>query len=770
MAGGMARTAPPTIPGRVGTPDGTMDKRLRILIVDDSERDAVLLARALKHGGLSCYTRRVADAGSMDRALADGAWDAALSDFQIPGFGAGDALALWKSHQGDAPFIVISGAVRDEDAVTLLKAGAHDFVRKDNLARLVPAVERELREGHERHHRQRAEQALKDSQARYRRLFQAAEIAICDQDLSVLWEALQSARRRNMEDPAGVLVGEAGLAGEMVERIRVNDANSAALRLLEADSTAELQASLGWIFGARAVSALTDLLRAMWQGQDVFRADVSLYTLKTGRHLSVILSMPIPSVAEEFASVPVSLLDITDRLQAERQLRESEARLNFLAHHDVLTGLPNRLLFQDRLEHAMQRARRARRQVALLFLDLDRFKHVNDSLGHEVGDALLQEVAIRLRSCIRQSDTVARLGGDEFVIILEEVSDAQEVVTVVEKLRDGLSTPVTVGGHELAVSTSIGISLFPRDSERVDGLMRCADMAMYRCKQRGSHGYQFYTPDLGASAMHRLRTEAELRKAVERRQLLLHYQPQYALDEGAGRPVGVEALVRWQHPERGLVQPGEFVPLAEETGLIVPIGEWVLETACAQNKRWQELGYPPMVVAVNISARQFHERSLVETVTRTLERTGLEPRYLELELTETLVMEDAAGAVATLEALNRMGVHIAIDDFGTGFSSLSYLKRFPINKLKIDQSFVRDCTTDPIDASIIASIIALAHSMSLEAIAEGVEDRRQSMILRHQGCDQAQGFLYARPLPAEDIAALLAGQTRPRRRRSKPGR
>ena len=445
--------------------------------------------------------------------------------------------------------------------------------------------------------------------------------------------------------------------------------------------------------------------------------------------------------------------DITDRLQIEAKLSENEQRLHHLAHHDPLTDLPNRLLFQDRLQHAMSKARRQNLMVGLLFIDLDRFKVINDTLGHETGDRVLTEVAKRIRYWVRASDTVARLGGDEFVIILEDIQDPTYVGAVAQKILSVLSQPVHFDEQELFVTASIGVSLFPADTESPEELMKFADVAMYRAKDRGRNTCQFYTPDMNARAHELLALEGSLRKALDNDQLVLHYQPQ--IDLNSGELIGMEALLRWQHPQRGLVSPGDFIPLAEETGVILPIGEWVLKTACLQNKAWQEQGFPPVRMSVNISARQFRQADLVDMIDRVLEETGLDPEWLELEITESVIMEDFGEVIMTLTDLKVRGVHLAIDDFGTGYSSLAYLKLFPISKLKIDKGFVRDITNDANDASIAASIVALARSMNLEVIAEGIETREQMEFLLDYGCDQGQGYLFGRPLPPEQCRSFL---------------
>jgi len=446
------------------------------------------------------------------------------------------------------------------------------------------------------------------------------------------------------------------------------------------------------------------------------------------------------------AGIVLNCRDVTERTLAQERIRH-------LAHHDELTGLPNRNLFRDRAQQAMSQADRSRRRVGLMFLDLDRFKHINDSLGHHIGDKLLQQMAIRLSSAVRQSDTVARLGGDEFVIVLPEVRDIQDLTPLANKLLEIISAPVQLEGNELHVSGSVGISVFPDDGTDLDTLMRNADTAMYHAKENGRNNFQYFTPRMNEIAQERLTMETRLRRAIRNQEFVLHYQP--IVSAVTGELVGVEALVRWQDPERGLVPPGQFIRVAEEAGLIGRLGAWVLHEACRQNRAWQQAGLIPIPVAVNLSAEQFRSRSLIDTVSEALALTGLDPCHLTLEITETLLMEQSEQTVDLLSRLNAMGLQLSIDDFGTGYSSLSYLSRFPIQKLKIDKSFVRDMRSDPSDAAITSAVIALAHSLRLRVLAEGVETREQLEFLRLRGCHEVQGYLFSKPLPAADFQAFV---------------
>ncbi|MDG4552818.1 MAG: EAL domain-containing protein [Candidatus Competibacter sp.] len=437
------------------------------------------------------------------------------------------------------------------------------------------------------------------------------------------------------------------------------------------------------------------------------------------------------------------------------QIKRAEEQLEHLAHHDPLTDLPNRRLAQSRLAHAVEQAQRHERRVGVLLLDLDRFKTVNDSLGHPAGDALLRAIALRLRKRLREEDTLARLGGDEFLVVLEHLPRPEEAASVAQNLLDLLTQPFMLpDGSEVYVNASIGVSLYPDDGGSAADLIQHADAAVYQAKEQGRNTYRFYTEALTRIAHERLDLERRMRGALERGEFLLHYQPQLSVTEG--RIVGVEALVRWQPPGQALVSPARFIPLAEETGLIVPLGEWVLRTACAQAQAWRAAGWPSLLMAVNLSARQIRQPDLVGRVRAALADSGLPAECLELEITESGLMEQGEQAETILRALKETGARLAIDDFGTGYSSLAYLKRFPIDQLKIDQSFVRDIPHDPNDMEIAAAIIALAHTLRLEVLAEGVETTEQLAFLREHGCNLCQGYLFSRPVPPEDLALLLA--------------
>ncbi len=450
--------------------------------------------------------------------------------------------------------------------------------------------------------------------------------------------------------------------------------------------------------------------------------------------------------------------DISERKRSEREIHR-------LAYYDSLTGLPNRVLFKDRVTQAVAHARRYQYHLALLFLDLDRFKVINDTLGHNVGDLLLKHVADRLSESVRHSDSIgrslegqqthelARLGGDEFTVLLTNLRDVQDASKVARRILEALARPFLVSGHEIFVTVSVGIAIFPADGESVDVLLKNSDTAMYHAKELGRNNFQYYSNAMNAAANDRLRLEGEVRHATEREEFVVYYQPQ--IDLRNGRIVGAEALVRWQHPQRGLLAPSEFLQAAADTGMIRTIDEWMLRTACRQNRMWQQRGLAVPRVSINVSNSLFHGTTLVQAVEETFAETGLTPDRLELELTESIAMRNVDTSIAVLQQLKTMGVQLAIDDFGTGYSSLSYLQRLPVHRVKIDQSFVRELLSVVQPVPIVRAIIAMAHSLQLEVLAEGVEDERQRSILTTEGCDQAQGYLFGRPMPAAEFEKLL---------------
>jgi len=437
---------------------------------------------------------------------------------------------------------------------------------------------------------------------------------------------------------------------------------------------------------------------------------------------------------------------VVEREKAERKIRH-------MAYHDALTDLPNRLLFHERLNEAFHRSEKTGTILAVLFIDLDRIKVINDTLGHHIGDELLKYWADKLKANKRPQDTVARFGGDEFIVLLTDITSINEVLTFAGFIPQLFSEPFTYGEHDLYVTSSIGISVYPSDGTDADTLIKNADTAMYRAKEKGGNTFQLYRSEMNVRSLERLNMEIDLRRAMERREITVYYQP--IVDLGSGRIYGMEALVRWKHPIRGMISPAEFIPLAEETGLIVPIGNWVLKEACRQNGEWIAQGLPPLVVAVNISVNQFQQPGFIQLIKGTLESTGLDPKLLCLEITENVAMKNVNYIVETIDKLRELGVRISIDDFGTGYSSLSYLKRFRVHTLKIDQSFIQELTTDEENAAIVTALIAMSHKMNIKALAEGVETKAQLEFLRRYGCDEIQGYLFSTPLPVSDFEHLI---------------
>ncbi|AEI40096.1 sensory box/GGDEF family protein [Paenibacillus mucilaginosus KNP414] len=466
-----------------------------------------------------------------------------------------------------------------------------------------------------------------------------------------------------------------------------------------------------------------------------------------------------PELTEELFSRIISetndyhLLRSYATIRAVNERKRAEEKIQHMAYHDALTDLPNRLMFDEKLGRCFQEAERNGSMMAVMFFDLDRFKVINDTLGHHVGDQLLRLLARKLRHYVSDKDVVARFGGDEFIILLTNMAHADEAAQFAKGIPDLLKDPFVIEGHELFVTASIGISMYPSDGKEVDTLLKNADIAMYRSKEKGGNAFQYYHPDMNKRSLHRLNLEIHLRKALERGEFQVHYQP--IVDLRNGSVYGMESLVRWQHPEWGVVSPGEFIPLAEETGLIVPIGNWVLLESCRQNRRWQQLGYPPLVVSVNISAIQFNQMNFVQIVTDALKESGLAPDRLCLEITENIAMNNVPHIIETMQKLKALGVGISIDDFGTGYSSLSYLKRFRVQTLKIDQSFIRDVTLDEDNAAIVTALIAMSHRLKIKSLAEGVETQEQLDFLVAQGCDKIQGYLFSKPIPADAFETMI---------------
>ena len=811
-----------------------------MLVIEDDDQDYKLLLRHLHGNDVSFDADRVANAKQLVEQLANGPsdWNLILADHSLPDIDVRTTLHWLMAKLPNAPVIMVSGSIGEENAVDLLLAGVDDFVSKENLARLVPAMERTVRAVAIRQSKMSAEAEL---ELRNRALeaasngvvisevgddmpvvyvnpaferitgYAAAELIgrncrILQRDdrvqpgLDAIREALReqgscSAVLRNYHKDGSLFWNKLSIApvanrrGRITHYVGIQEDISESVaqqqRLRESaavfenaqegmtitgldGSIVEVNPAFTEITGyARdeVVGENPRLLQSGRHGRDFYQGMWASLT-QTSRWSGEIWNrrksgevypqlLTISTVRDEHG-MPINYVAVFADIS---RLKQSEEQLEFLAHHDPLTELPNRLLFNARLTHAMEHASRNDYLVAVLFLDLDRFKNVNDAHGHPAGDGLLRLVAERLSSCVRKEDTVARIGGDEFIILLERIEAPANAGAVGDKILRAFTEPFEVDGRNQFVSASIGISIFPRDGEDAAAIIGNADTALYQAKDQGRATYRFYAPEYTEQATERATIENDLYSALENDELRLHYQPQ--LDLHSGAIVGVEALVRWQHPRRGLLPPGLFVPVAEESGQIREVGQWVLETACAQAAAWLNAGIDFGRISVNIAGPQIRQGDLHDRVGRVLAETGLPPDRLDLEVTETFVMHHVEQNIDDMRRLRDLGIHLSIDDFGTGHSSLSYLKRLPIDRLKIDRSFVRDLPDDPEDAAIAAAVIALGRSLGLVIVAEGVETQAQRRFLLDEGCPLGQGFLFSRPLPADELLAWIGEPGRP---------
>jgi diguanylate cyclase (GGDEF)-like protein/PAS domain S-box-containing protein len=700
----------------------TLERAPLVLVVDDDEVTRMLVRETLEADGLD-----VEEAASGAEALE--AYhrchpDIVLLDVTMPGMDGFECCRCVRRDPrgGRVPIVILTGMEDDASIERAYEAGATDFMAKPMRWKVL---------GHRVRYLLRASRSLE-------------QLARSEASLAF---AQELARVGNWEWRPG---GDPSYwSGEMY-RILGLDADSAqpsfdaVLRLVPEEERSQVDAAFRAVLRQGGKHSLEHrIARGDGAERIVFQQAESLHDA-SGRAVLV----------------RGTLQDVTEH-------RQTEGRIRALAYFDNLTGLPNRVQFREQVARALRQAGRERGRVAVMFLDLDRFKQINDSLGHPVGDELLKAVAVRLSACLRVTDNVgrnagddssmARLGGDEFTVLLTQLAHAEDAAKVAQRIIGELARPFSVAGHELFVTASIGIAIHPDDGGDVDTLLKNADVAMYYAKDVGRDTYKFYSSELNARALERLHLERDLHRALERRELLLHYQPQ--IDAQTGRVSGVEALLRWNHPERGLVPPGQFIAIAEQTGLIAPIGAWVLEEACRQAQAWSEDGIGPLEVWVNVSGIQFRDQRLVGAVRRALELSGLAPKLLVVEATETIMLEDQGATLATLHELKALGIGIAIDDFGTGYSSLAYLKRFPLDTLKIDGSFVRDLDRHADDRAIVSAIIAMARSLQLEVLAEGVERPEQAVRLAEMGCPRMQGYLFSRPVPPSAIAEFVRSRT-----------
>lgn len=712
----------------------------KILVVDDVADNLRLLQQMLREGGYTCYP---ANSGSMAlRFLQTTLPDVILMDAMMPDMDGYEVCRRLRTdpRTHDIPVIFVSAADHVLDKVKAFSCGAVDYVvkpfqqeevlarikthlslrdlqkrleqrveeRTSELSDINAALSREIAE------RIRTEKALTNSRQDYKSLIDSIN--------GIFWELeLPSFRLSYVSQQVEAILG-------FPQRVWMQSDSFWTERLHPDDR----ENVLGYY--------KTDAARGLSYDLEYRMIDAGGRTVWLRNIVKVIMENGAP------AKMRGVMVDITQKKTAEEQLY-------LIAHYDVLTGLPNRALLRQRAALAIERARTGNCKVALLIIDLDYFKNINDSLGHQTGDALLREAGVRLQAGFGSTGQLARLGGDEFVLLLPELDDGQNAAAAARLILDQLRVPYLIDGHELHSGGSIGISMYPDDGEDVDALLRAADTAMYSAKEKGRNTHQFYTPSLRIAAEKRLSVENGLRQALVRKELLLYYQPK--IDLKTGRIFAAEALLRWQKPDGAIVSCGAFIDIAEESGLILPIGEWALRNACQQLKRWRDSEFPELQVSVNLSARQFYQAGFQHVVAGILQETELSPAALELEITESMLMQPGEDNLQTLAQLKAMGVQLSVDDFGVGYSSLAYLRRFPVSVLKIDRSFVNGVGENHGDAEIVSAIIAMARSLRLKVVAEGVEHAQQAAFLKEQGCDAAQGFYYSKPVPADAFAALL---------------
>ena len=678
---------------------------MKILLVEDNPGDAYLIKALFQeaHEAGQVEEIQLSHAATLSSALElvdSENFDAVLLDLSLPDAHGRETFLRMQEGAPDLPIVALTGLDDEALAQDLVAAGAQDYLVKGQADGRLLA--RALRYAIER---KRAEEKLRLSAKVF-------EIAL-----------------------EGIIVTDAGQS-----IVSVNQAFSAITGFAEKDAVGskvflEGNGEVGFFNKVWSSLAGTE----QWQGEALCRR-------RHGEDFPVWLNINAVKNAQGRVTHYVAAFnDIT-------ALKRTEARLRHIAHHDALTSLPNRTLFQDRLDHALAQSRRTKNLAAMLFIDLDRFKIVNDTLGHRSGDDLLRIAAERLRGCVREVDTVARLGGDEFAIVLGDLASREDAAVVARKVLHALGRPFALEAQEVFLTTSIGIAVYSGGEEDETCLMEHADVAMYYAKRAGRNSFHFYSPQMNLMSQERLALETDLRHALEREEFVLHYQPQ--VDPASGAILGVEALIRWNHPERGLLQPSEFISLLEDTGLILPVGEWVMRAACRQARHYLDEGLAPLRMAVNLSARQLLQEDIAERVAIVLEETGLPADLLEIELTESIVMENAEIAAVALAKLKALGVRIALDDFGTGASSLSYLKNFPIDTLKISSAFILELEQES-DAAIASAVIALARSMKLSSVAEGVETENQLSFLRRERCDSIQGYLFSRPVTPEALRDLI---------------
>lgn len=710
-----------TLPSLHGTGhegrDPRMTTKLDLLLVEDNASDAGLIVRHLRKAGFEFDYLQIDTEPELRTALEQRRWSAVLCDYSLCGFDAGVALDAVRQTGLDLPFIVVSGEISDEKASRLMRAGAHDYVMKDNLARLAPALARELDEVHQRRARRAAERSAEEHARRLQR---------SQQVIDSLREGI------TVTDLQGTIV-DVNPSFEAITGYSRAEVLGCNPRILKSGRHPPAFYETLWH---------TLVTTGTWRGEIWNRR-------KNGEIYPELLTL---SAVRGSDGLPTHYVAVFSDMSKEKQ---TEAHIHWLTNHDALTGLANRQLFMDRLQQAIEAAANGSHDgAAVLLLDLDRFRRINESLGQEAGDKLLQHIAGRLQLCLKGRASAARLGSDEFLVLLTQFADTEAIAAFAHRILDEIARPCTIGGHEISVTASLGISVFPDDGRSAADLLRAAEAARAPIRYGHHNRLHFFTSGMDNQARRWMEIESELRQALERQELQLYYQPLLCARDGRIR--SLEALARWHSPVLGWVSPAEFVPVAEESGLIVDIGDWVLHTACAQARRWQDDGLPPVRVAVNVSAHQIATGALPERIREVLARTGLPAAQLEIELTESTMMADTEFTSAQVEAISRMGVSVALDDFGTGYSSLAYLSRFALNKVKIDRSFVHKLASDPKSTTIIAATVGLARGLGLQVVAEGVETEAQQRTLIAAGCDALQGYLFSPPVAAADLSRLSA--------------
>ncbi len=741
-----------------------MSDSLRILLIDDNPSDRALAIRLLGREFPRLVVHQVKNLRDFEHALR-AEYDLVVSDSRLS-WTDGYALPLQVNAQWpNCPIIVFVEDGRSEPKLDDMQARLNGtlFLTSKDISQLTVAVSQAM-EQTRRRVLQRAAQAHPPDSA-YVRLLQ--EVAVAANESETIEDAIQVCLNRVCAH-TGWPVGHARLLtntqGELtstslwhvdeddVERFRV-------FREITQSHPMISPAGLpGRVLSTKKPAWISDVTKDPQFLRAKLASDIGV---KAAFGFPVWVRNEIVAVLEFFADQILSpdehLLEVMAHVGTQLgrvvERKRAEDRLSYLAHHDTLTGLPNRTFFIERLQQAVMEADAHERLVGVMFIDLDHFKNINDTLGHDAGDLLIRAVAERLTGCVRAQDTVSRMSGDEFTLVLSDMGHVDDATRVAEKILHVLSAPFYISERELFVTPSIGVTLYPFDDRDIEGLLRNADIAMYRAKELGRNNYQFYTAELTARAHRRLTLAGALHRAIQHHEFQIYYQPIIDLDRGAIG--GIEALLRWSHAEWGLMEPALFVPLAEETGLIIPIGEWVVHEACRQTRAWQVMGYPDLRVAVNLSARQFQQKNLIAVITSALQASELDPAHLELEITESAIMQNTEASISALRDIAKLGVRLAIDDFGIGYSALSYLKRFPIDILKIDQSFIRDIPQDMDDSAIASAIIAMAHALGIRVIAEGVETEEQMAFLKARRCSSVQGFYFSEPLCAEDMLALL---------------